>query len=155
MSPRPHLTTAPSRPMTRDLAPAPGVTLVDGGADVAVYAGHADGLEVCLFEAGDDEGRSERRVPLTERAHGWWFGFVPGVRAGQRYGIRADGAWDPEAGLRHNPAKLLLDPYAKALEGDVRWGPAVYGHVVDDDWRGDGELRSDLDSRSDVPRCVV
>ncbi len=155
MSPRPHLTTAPPRPMTRDLAPAPGVTLVDGGADVAVYAGHADGVELCLFEAGDDEGTSERRVPLTERAHGWWFGFVPGVRAGQRYGIRADGAWDPEAGLRHNPAKLLLDPYAKALEGDVRWGPAVYGHVVDDHWRGDGELRSDLDSRSDVPRCVV
>ena len=103
--------------MTRDLAPAPGVTLVDGGADVAVYAGHADGVELCLFEAGDDEGTSERRVPLTERAHGWWFGFVPGVRAGQRYGIRADGAWDPEAGAAAQPRQAAPRPLREGPRG--------------------------------------
>ena len=155
MSPWSHPTTAPPGPLTRDLAPRPGVTLVDGGADVAVYAGHADAVELCLFDPGDRAGTSERRVPLLERAHGWWFGFVPGVHAGQRYGFRAHGAWSPDQGLRHNPAKLLLDPYAKALDGKVRWGPEVYGHVVDKGWHGDGELISDLDSRGRMPRCVV
>ncbi len=143
------------RGVGRDLPPPPGVTLVEGGADVAVYAGHADTAEICLFDAHDGEGSTERRVPLLERAHGWWFGFVPDVRPGQRYNIRVDGPWDPEQGLRHNPAKLLLDPYARALDGEVAWGPEVYGHVVDERWRGDGELPSILDSRGKVPRCVV
>ena len=128
---------------------------MDGGADIAVYAGHADGAEVCFFEAGDRAGVTERRVSLPERAHGWWFGFVPDVRPGQRYNLRVDGAWDPEGGVRHNAAKLLLDPYARALEGEVIWGPEVYGHVVDPTWGGDGELPSALDSRAHVPRCVV
>ena len=91
----------------------------------------------------------------SERAHGWWFGFVPDVRPGQRYNLRVDGAWDPERGLRHNAAKLLLDPYARAIEGEVSWGPEVFGHVVDATWGGDGELPSALDSRAHVPRCVV
>ena len=65
------------------------------------------------------------------------------------------GEWSPDTGQRHNAAKLLLDPYARAVEGEVSWGPEVYGHVVDDAWHGDGELRSDLDSRGHVPRCVV
>jgi len=155
MSPWSHPTTIPPGPMTRDLAPRPGVTLVEGGADVAVYAGHADAVELCLFDAGDKAGTSERRIPLLERAHGWWFAFVPGITAGQRYNFRAHGAWSPDQGLRHNPAKLLLDPYAKAIEGKVRWGAEVYGHVVDVRWHGDGELISDLDSRGHMPRGVV
>ena len=155
MSPWSHPTTVPPGPMTRDLAPRPGVTLVEGGADVAVYAGHADAVELCLFDAGDKAGTSERRIPLLERAHGWWFAFVPGITAGQRYNFRAHGAWSPDQGLRHNPAKLLLDPYAKAIEGKVRWGAEVYGHVVDVRWHGDGELISGLDSRGHMPRGVV
>ncbi|MGG5258397.1 glycogen debranching protein GlgX [Phycicoccus avicenniae] len=146
---------APPGPTTRDLPPPPGVTLVAGGADVAVYAGHADSVEVCLFEAGDVEGASERRVPLRERAHGWWFGFVPGVGAGTRYNLRVDGPWDPERGLLHNPAKLLLDPCAGALEGGVTWGPELYGHTVDGSWHGELEQLSGLDSRGHVPRGVV
>ena len=86
-------------------------------------------------------------MPLVERAHGWWFGFVPGMGPGQRYNVRVAGEWSPDTGQRHNAAKLLLDPYARAVEGEVTWGPEVYGHVVDDAWHGDGELRSDLDSR--------
>ena len=97
-----------------------------------MYAGHAEGVEVCLFDEGDTNGESERRFVLGERAHGWWFGLLPGVTAGQRYGLRVHGPWDPELGLLHNPAKLLLDPYARALEGEVRWGPEVYGHEVDE-----------------------
>jgi isoamylase len=126
-----------------------------GGAEVAVYASRADAVEVCLFEPGDHAGDSERRVPLRERVHGWWFGTVPGMAPGQRYGFRAYGAWQPEHGLLHNSAKLLLDPYAKALDGSVVWGPEVHGHVVDDGWSGDGWTPASLDSRGHVPRCVV
>ena len=145
--PRPPRPAPAPGALGRDLAPPPGVTLVEGGADVAVYAGHADGVEICLFDPGDTQGATERRVPLTERAHGWWFGFVAGMGPGQRYNVRVEGEWGPDKGLRHNPAKLLLDPYARAIEGEVAWGPEVYAHVVDAEWHGDGDLRSDLDSR--------
>ncbi|MCA0337427.1 MAG: glycogen debranching protein GlgX [Actinobacteria bacterium] len=155
MPPSAATTTAPL-PLGRDLAPAPGVTLVEGGADACVYAGHADQVEVCLFDAGDSAGTSERRLPLTERAHGWWFGFVPGMGVGQRYGFRVSGPWQPGHGQRHNPAKLLLDPYARALEGEVTWGAPVYGHDVDaETWRGNPESPSRLDSAGSMPRGVV
>ena len=155
MSPWSHPTSPPPGPLTRDLPPPPGVTLVPGGADVSVYAGHADAVEVCLFEPGDVSGESERRVPLRERAHGWWFGLVPDMAPGQRYGLRADGPWDPDAGHLFNPDKLLLDPYAGAVEGAVTWDRALYGHAVDDSWAGSLEHRSSLDSRGHVPRGVV
>jgi glycogen operon protein len=145
----------PSARPLRDLPPAPGVTLVDGGAEVCVYAGHADGVEVCLFDSGDAAGVSERRVALTGRAHGYWFGHLPGMGLGQRYAVRASGPWRPEAGLRHNAAKLLLDPYARAVEGEVQWRPEVFGHEVGDALAGDVALRDDRDSAAYIPRCVV
>ncbi|PKW25992.1 glycogen debranching protein GlgX [Phycicoccus duodecadis] len=155
MSPWPDPRTPSPGRLTRDLPPPPGVTPTPGGADVAVYAGHADAVAVSLFEPGDTAGESERVVPLRERAHGWWFGEVPGMGPGQRYNLRVDGPWDPERGHLHNPAKLLLDPYAGAVEGSVAWGREIYGHVVDDAWSGDLEVRSPLDSRGHVPRGVV
>ncbi|MEO7070796.1 MAG: glycogen debranching enzyme GlgX, partial [Nostocoides sp.] len=150
MSDRTHV-PATLPPATRDLPPHPGVTLVEGGADFSVYAGHADSVDLCLF---DGEG-TERRVPLSERAHGWWFAFLPDIGIGQRYGLRATGPWDPGQGLRYNEHKLLLDPYAKGIEGQITWGPEVYGHVVDDQWHGDDEIKSALDSAAVMPRCVV
>lgn len=141
--------------LTRDLPPPLGMTLVQGGAEFAVYAGHADRVEVCLFEPGDTEGSTERRIPLTQRAHGVWFDFLPGVGPGQRYAVRADGAWQPAEGLRHNPHKLLLDPYARAIEGSVDWRPSVFGHHVNARLKGDDMVRSTLDSASAMPRCVV
>jgi isoamylase len=132
---------APPRPL-RDLPPPPGITRVEGGVELCVYAGHADTVHVCLFDAGDREGASERRIPLTERAHGFWFGHLRGVTPGQRYAVRASGPWQPENGLRYNESKLLLDPYARAIEGAVRWDPAVYGDGADD-------------SAPYVPRSVV
>ena len=131
------------------------MTLVEGGAEFAVYAGHAEAVEVALFEPGDQTGATERRVPLTERTHGTWYGFLPGVRAGQRYGLRADGPWLPAEGLRYNPEKLLLDPYAKAVEGEVTWSPAVYAHPVDGPHDGDDVMRNTLDSAGATPRGVV
>ncbi|WP_353950780.1 glycogen debranching protein GlgX [Knoellia sp. S7-12] len=156
MTPLTSAATAPSLRVARDLPPAPGVTVVDGGIEVSVYAGHADSVELCLFDAADAEGSTERRVPLVDHAFGWWFGFVPDVTVGQRYGFRVGGAWDPEQGLRHNPNQLLMDPYARAIEGEVRWGPSVYGHVVDHTtWHGDGSAPSETDSAPDMPRSVV
>jgi isoamylase len=131
------------------------MTLVPGGAQFAVYASHATAVQVCLFEEGDHAGQSERRVDLHQRTHGVWHGFLPGVGPGQRYGLRADGPWRPAEGLRYNPHKLLLDPYARAVEGEVSWSPEVYAHQVDERLRGDGEIRSELDSAGAVPRGVV
>ena len=140
---------------TADLPPALGATLTPDGVDFAVYAGHADALEICLFEAGDTTGASERRLTLAGRSHGTWFGSVPGLRAGARYGVRAHGPWQPAQGLRYNPEKLLLDPYARAIEGQVTWRPEVFGHAVDAQLHGDPDVRDERDSAAYVPRAVV
>ncbi|MEP7035907.1 MAG: glycogen debranching protein GlgX, partial [Actinomycetota bacterium] len=92
---------------------------------------------------------------MLQRAHGTWFGSVPGLGAGQRYAVRAHGPWQPAQGLRYNPAKLLLDPYARAIEGQVTWRPEVFGHVVDDGLNGDPDVRDERDSAAYVPRAVV
>jgi len=138
-----------------DLPPELGVRLTPEGAQFCVYAGHARSVEVCLFDEADDGTAAERRVTLRHRAHGAWFDTVPGVRAGQRYAFRVDGDWDPDRSLLHNPAKLLLDPYARAIEGGVLLDPAVYAHHVGPDLRGDLWVRDDRDSAPHLPRCVI
>jgi isoamylase len=145
----------PTPPTTPDLPPEPGVHLTADGAVFSVYAGHARSVEVCLFDREADGTETERRLPLRHRAHGTWFDTVPGVGPGQRYAFRVDGAWDPEQSLLHNPAKLVLDPYARAIEGEVRLDPALWGHRVGPDLRGDLSVRDDRDSAPHVPRCVV
>jgi isoamylase len=139
-----------------ELPPPLGVSLrPDGdGADVAVYAGNADAVELCLLD-GEGPDRVERRVELTERAYGVHFAHVRGVREGQRYGLRAHGPWDPTRGRRYNPAKLLLDPYARALDGEVHWRPEVYGHSVGPLLAGDPDVRDDRDSAPYVPHGVI
>ncbi|HET7304954.1 MAG TPA: glycogen debranching protein GlgX [Segeticoccus sp.] len=149
------MTTMSTLRPSPDLAPPLGATLTGAGADFAVYAGHAEAVELCLFDGGDPGAAPERRLPMPQRAHGTWFTHVPGVTEGQRYAFRAHGAWDPNRGLRHNPSKLLLDPYGRAVDGQVRWAPPVFGHVVDDLLRGDGEVRDDGDSATYVPRSVL
>ncbi|KRF48368.1 glycogen debranching protein [Terrabacter sp. Soil811] len=145
----------PPPPATPDLPPEHGVRLTAEGAQFSVYAGHARAVEVCLFDIAADGTETERRVPLRHRAHGTWFDTVPGVGAGQRYGFRVDGDWDPDRSLLHNPAKLLLDPYARAIEGGVLLDPAVYAHHVGPDLRGDLWVRDDRDSAPHLPRCVI
>ncbi|MCK0112367.1 glycogen debranching protein GlgX [Ornithinimicrobium sp. F0845] len=134
-----------------DVPPPLGVTVHNGAADVSVLAANAEAVELCLF---DGDG-AERRVPLSRNAYGIWWDVVEGVGPGQRYGFRVHGPWTPEDGHRHNPAKLLQDPYAGAIEGVVTWGPEVFGHVVDERWNGDGGRRDDRDSAAYVPRSVV
>ena len=129
-------------------APFPFGAIYDGaGTNFSIFSEVADAVELCLF---DDEG-SETRVMLPERSAGFlWHGYCPGIGAGQRYGYRVHGPWDPAGGARCNPNKLLIDPYAKSVEGEVRWGPAVYGY------RGDDlDTPDEHDSAPHVPRCVV
>ena len=140
---------------SRDLPPPLGATLTPDGVDFAIYAGHADAVEICLFDTGDTTGASERRIMLSNRAHGTWFGSVPGLQAGQRYAVRAHGPWQPAKGLRYNADKLLLDPYARAIEGEVALRPEVFGHVVNAQLKGDPDVMDQRDSAAYVPRAVV
>ncbi|MER5726996.1 glycogen debranching protein GlgX [Streptomyces sp. NPDC002138] len=122
------------------------------GTNFALWAQGAESVELCLFDAGG----AETRCALTELTHEIWHGFVPGVRPGQRYGFRVHGRWDPWTGARYNPAKLLLDPYARAVDGDFTLPPEVYGHVRD--WPQQyiaDTVRDDRDSAPFVPKGVV
>src|SRR5690554_1459341 len=111
--------------------PALGAHVVPGGVDVAVLAAHASAVELCLLDPDGAGGWTERRVPLEGPELGLWFAHVPGVGPGQRYGFRVHGPWEPRHGLRHNPAKLLVDPYARGLEGSVDLSGPVRGHLTD------------------------
>jgi isoamylase len=123
-----------------------GATYDGAGVNVAVFSEVADAVEVCLFDADG----AERRLELGEATANVHHGYLPGVEAGQRYGFRVHGPWDPAAGLRVNPAKLLLDPYARAIEGEVRWDEAMFSHHFDDPM-----ARNDADSAPYSLRSVV
>ncbi|MEU3403388.1 glycogen debranching protein GlgX [Streptomyces sp. NPDC006670] len=122
------------------------------GTNFALWAPGAEAVELCLFDALG----TETRCTLGELTHEIWHGFLPGVRPGQRYGFRVHGRWDPWTGARYNPAKLLLDPYARAVDGDFSLPPEVYGHVRD--WPQQyiaDTVRDDRDSAPFVPKGVV
>ena len=87
------------------------------GTNFSLFSEHAERVELCLF----DEHDQERRIEVRERTALNWHCFLPGVGPGQRYAYRVHGPWDPARGHRFNPAKLLVDPYAKAIEGPFRW----------------------------------
>jgi isoamylase len=124
-----------------------GATVGAGGTNFAVASGVADRVDLCLF---DEAGAETARIPLSDCDAGVWHGLVPGIKAGQAYGFRVSGPYDPSRGLRCNPAKLLLDPYARAITGTVAFGPEVLGHAV-----GDPSAPSTLDSAAHVPRSLV
>ncbi|MDR0342755.1 MAG: glycogen debranching protein GlgX, partial [Nocardiopsaceae bacterium] len=123
-----------------------GATFDGAGTSFALFSEVAERVELCLF----DEAGTEARVPLREVDGFVWHGYLPGIQPGQRYGYRVHGPYDPAAGNRCNPAKLLLDPYAKAIEGAVRWDPAVFSYPF-----GHPDERNDADSAPHVPRSVV
>ncbi|MEA3216591.1 MAG: isoamylase [Acidimicrobiia bacterium] len=128
--------------------PSPlGATFDGSGTNFAVYSEVADQVDLCLF---DDEG-AETRIPLPDRTAMVWHGYVPGVGHGQRYGFRVQGPYEPERGLRSLRAKLLIDPYARALEGEVDGKEACFGHFFADP---EGPP-NDLDSAPHVPRSIV
>jgi len=126
-----------------------GATWDGSGVNFALFSENATGVELCLF---DDEGH-ERRVPLTERTDQVWHGYVPQARPGLRYAFRVHGPWEPAAGHRFNPAKLLIDPYARALTGTVEWSDALFGYTIG---HADADLaRDERDSAPGMPKGVV
>ena len=139
--------TAPRTALEPPSSPAPlGAHPEAGGTSFALLSRVADAVELCLF---DDAG-AEERIALRSAEGFRWEGHVPGVGPGARYGFRVHGPWDPAAGARCNPAKLLLDPYARAIAGGVRWDRAVHGGAADDP-----DCPDDADSAPFVPRSVV
>ena len=128
------------------MAPRPASTWESPGTNFAIASTIADSVTLCLF---DDAG-AETQILVEDNDADVWHAFVPGVGPGQAYGYRISGPWDPARGLRCNPAKLLLDPYARAISGSVTFGPEVLGQDEIDPARP-----SALDSSAHVPRSLV
>ncbi len=126
-----------------------GATPRSKGTNFALFSEHATAVSVCFF---DEDGKQTDCVPLQERTAFTWHGLIRGVKAGQRYGYRVDGPWAPNEGHRFNKNKLLVDPYAKALTGDVDWKAPIFPYDVPS---GD-DLKIDThDSAAGVPKCIV
>ena len=130
-------------------SPAPlGATPDAEGVNFAVYSSVAEAVELCLFDAS---GRPLASHRLAACSDGVWHGYLPGCKPGQRYGYRVHGHWQPDAGLRCNPAKLLIDPYAREIDGDVEWHDAVFDYIPG----GDTPTMNQDDSAAFVPRSIV
>src|SRR5690606_7617237 len=133
-------------------SPAPLGASWDGrGVNFALFAAHAPHVEVCLFDARGE--REVERIELRERTDEVWHGYLPEGRPGLLYGYRVYGPYEPRHGLRFNPNKLLLDPYARKLVGPLLWGPEIFGYTLG---HRHGDLSFDArDSAACMPRCAV
>jgi isoamylase len=120
------------------------------GVNFALFSENATGVELCLFDANGHE----RRIALTERTDQVWHAYLPDLGPGQRYGYRVAGPWAPERGHRFNPAKLLLDPHARRIDGPVDWTDRLAGHRIGPGGGAMPEL-DDRDSAPDMPKAVV
>jgi isoamylase len=125
-----------------------GATWDGEGVNFALYSENASGVELCLF----DEAGQETRLSLPHKTAFVWHGYVPGLKPGQRYGFRVHGPYEPERGLRFNPEVVLLDPYAKALDGKERWEHGCFAYELGHE---DGDLRKVEAPQLGVPRGVV
>ena len=134
-------------------APYPlGATWQEQGVNFSLYSEHATGVDLVLFEHEDDE-HERVRVRMRQKTDQVWHVFLPDLQPGQLYGYRVQGPYKPQEGLRFNPTNLLIDPYAKAIAGNVMWGDELFGYRI-------GNPEEDLvpDDRDDahgVPKCVV
>jgi isoamylase len=127
-----------------------GATFDGRGVNFALFSAYADKVDLCLF---DKNGVETDRIALPEFTNEIWHGYVPGLKAGQLYGYRVHGPFEPEKGHRFNPNKLLIDPYARLIFGDIKWGQPTYGYKFDDEA---GDLSFDeTDSAASMPKCVV
>jgi isoamylase len=123
-----------------------GATYDGSGTNFSLFSETATRVELCFFDDGDNQ----TCVDLPEMTGFIWHGYVPDVAPGTRYGYRVHGPWEPSAGHRCNPAKLLIDPYGKAVDGPVQWNEAVFGHFFDNP-----DAKNDADSAPFVPKSVV
>ena len=125
-----------------------GATWDGSGTNFAVFSQNAESIDLCLF---DSAGR-ETRYELPEVDAFVWHGYLEQAEPGQVYGFRVRGRYDPDAGMRANYAKLLLDPYARAITGEVQWGQAVYSYPLA---ANDDRVLDRTDSASSMPKSVV
>lgn len=129
-----------------------GATWDGNGVNFALYSENAMAVELCLFNAGD-ETTEALRIRVKERTNHIWHIYIPGLGPGQLYGYRVYGVYDPQAGHRFNPFKLLIDPYAKAISGTINWNDSLFGYEMghpDED-----QSFSDADSAPYIPKSVV
>ena len=142
----PRVTSRPGHPYPL------GATWDGEGVNFALFSENATAVELCLFDRPDQE-KETHRIRMEERTNQVWHVFLPEVRPGQLYGYRVDGPYDPQAGHRFNSNKLLIDPYAKALDGSLRWSDSMFGYRL-----GDPEADLSFDERNNaslVPKSVV
>jgi glycogen operon protein len=129
-----------------------GATWDGQGVNFALFSENAASVQLCLF----DDAKSDRAahcIRMEERTDQVWHAYLPEVRPGQHYGYRVDGPYEPEAGHRFNPAKLLFDPYAKAISGNIEWSDAMFGYRIGDP--AADLSKDDRDNAGNVPKCVV
>ncbi len=127
-----------------------GATWDGSGVNFALFSENATAVELCLFDA---RGR-ETRVPVVENTDQVWHVYLPDARPGTRYGYRVHGPWEPANGHRFNPAKLLLDPYARAIDGTITWGDSLFAYEVGSG--DDADLKIDShDSAEHMPKAIV
>jgi isoamylase len=129
-----------------------GATWLGNGVNFAIFSEHATGIELCLFD-NIDAPHENARVPLREQTGQVWHVFLPEVRPGQLYGYRVAGPYQPNRGLRFNDSKLLLDPYAKAIAGQINWSDEMFGYVVGD--KEEDLARDFRDNAWAMPKSVV
>jgi len=146
--------SSPASNLTRIAEGTPfplGATWNGTGVNFALFSAHATKVELCLF---DETGQEEiERIELPEYTDEVWHVFVPNLKPGAIYGYRVHGPYEPEKGHRFNPNKLLLDPYAKAHIGELKWAPEIFGYTLDSE---EGDLSFDeRDSAPFVPKCKV
>ena len=137
--------------VTEGSAEAHGAIWDGRGTNFTLFSANATRVEVCLF---DSNGNREReRLALPEYTDGFWHGYIPDVHPGSVYGLRVYGPYNPESGHRFNPNKLLLDPYARAHIGALKWAPECFGYTIGAE--GDDLSFDERDSAPFVPKCVV
>jgi isoamylase len=125
-----------------------GATWDGSGVNFAIFSEHPERVELCLF---DQDGSNEQRITLTEQTDLVWHCYLPDARPGQRYGYRVHGRYEPRIGHRYNPAKLLIDPYAKRIDGEGTWDDSLFGYVIG----AEDDEPDDRDSAPFVPKSVV
>jgi isoamylase len=143
--------------MTKNIYPGKpyplGATWDGNGVNFALFSDNATGVELCLFDASENVKDPEERIRITERTHQIWHCYLPDIRPGQLYGYRVHGPFEPEQGHRFNANKVLIDPYAKAISGTIKWHDSLFGYEL-------GHHAEDLsfstsDSSPYVPKAVV
>ena len=129
-----------------------GATWLGNGVNFAIFSETATSVDLCLFDSMDAP-QENMRIPVTEHTDQVWHVFLPDVKPGQLYGYRVNGPYDPKHGMRFNSSKLLLDPYAKAIAGEINWADEMFGYVVGD--KLEDLTRDFRDDAWGMPKAVV